>query len=252
MFDLTGKVAVVTGAAAGIGSAIAQRLVRAGAKVLIGDLTPFEDEARAWGCDFQLTDVGDPASLTALLERSVVLHGRLDILVSNAGIGEINAIENADIERANRLYKINALSTLTGIREAARRMKRGGSIVNLSSLSGVRVTPGWGEYAMTKAAIIAATQTAAVELGPRGIRVNAVCPGVVGTPGAIVAGGESLIKVMATVCPLGRMGTPEEIAAMVHFLASDDASYVTGQAYMVDGGWGLGTTVATLELAAGQ
>lgn len=252
LFDLTGKVAVVTGAASGIGAAIAQRLKRAGAAVLVADIVDARELAKGWGCDFRRTDVSDPAEVAAMLDQAMDVHGALDILVNNAAIANVHAMAEADIDRANRYYQVNALSVLAGIREAAKRMGRGGSIISIASLSGIRATPGWGEYAMSKAAVVAATQTAAIEYGPLGIRVNCVCPGGVRTPLAVAVNGDALDKAMKVLSPLGRIAEPEEIAAMVHFLASDDASYVTGQAYLVDGGWGLGTTLATIELALGQ
>jgi NAD(P)-dependent dehydrogenase (short-subunit alcohol dehydrogenase family) len=249
MFSLDDKVAVVTGGGSGIGAAIAQRLLRAGAHVLVADITDVADLVRGWGCDFRRTDVADEAQVAAMLDQAIAAHGRLDILVNNAAIANVHPIAEADLGRATRYFQVNALSVLAGIREGARRMEAGGSIVNIASLSGIRATPGWGEYAMSKAAVIAATQTAAVEFGPRGIRVNSVCPGGVHTPLAVAVNGDALDKVMKVLAPLGRIGQPEDIAAMVHFLASDDAAYVTGQAYLVDGGWGLGTSMATIDLA---
>jgi NAD(P)-dependent dehydrogenase (short-subunit alcohol dehydrogenase family) len=250
-FDLTGKVAVVTGAGSGIGAAIAQRLHQAGASVLVADIADAGDLARSWGCDFRRTDVSDPAEIAAMLDQAVDAHGKLDILVNNAAIANVHPMAEADIDRANRYFQVNALSVLAGIREAGKRMTAGGSIISTASLSGIRATPGWGEYAMSKAAVVSATQTAAIEFGPRGIRVNCVAPGGVHTPLAVAVNGDALDKVMKVLAPLGRIGQPEDIAAMVHFLASDDAGYVTGQAYLVDGGWGLGTTQATIELALG-
>ena len=248
-FDLTGKVAVVTGGASGIGAAIAQRLRKAGAKVLVADLTDAADLARSWDCDFRRTDVSDEAEVAAMLDQAIALHGRLDILVSNAAIANVHPMGEADLVRADRYFQVNALGALSGMREAAKRMEAGGSIISTASLSGLRGTPGWGEYAMSKAAVVAATQTAALEFGSKGIRVNAVCPGAINTPLAVAVNGDALDKAMKVLSPLGRIGQPDEIAAMVHFLASDDASYVTGQAYLVDGGWSVGTTMATIDLA---
>ncbi|MET0545890.1 MAG: SDR family oxidoreductase, partial [Caulobacterales bacterium] len=246
------RVAIVTGAGSGIGAAIAQRLRRAGASVLIADITDSADAARGWDCTFKRTDVSKPEEIAALLDEAMKQHGKLDILVNNAGIANVHSMAEADIDRANRYFQVNALSVLAGIREAGKRMNAGSSIISTASLSGVRGTPGWGEYAMSKAAIVAATQTAALEFGPRGIRVNAVCPGGVRTPLSVAVNGDALDKAMKALSPLGRIGEPEDIAAMVHFLASDDASYVTGQAYLVDGGWSIGTTMATIELALAE
>lgn len=249
MFELHGKVAIVTGAGSGIGAATAQRLRKAGATVLMADLKDATDLAGQWDCSFRQTDVSNEADLVGLVDHAVTQFGRLDVMVSNAGIANVHPMADADAARADRYFQVNALSVLVGMREAAKRMEAGGSIINIASLSGVRGTPGWGEYAMSKAAIVAATQTAALEFGPRGIRVNAVCPGGVRTPLAVEVNGDALDKAMQVLSPLGRIGRPEELAAMVHFLASDDASYVTGQAYLVDGGWSIGTTLATIEMA---
>lgn len=249
MFSLEGKVAVVTGGGSGIGEAIAQRLKRAGANVLVADWSDVGEKVKSWGCSYRKTDVSDEHQVAAMLDQAIEEYGKLDILVSNAGIANVHPMEEADLARATRYYQVNALGVLAGIREAAKRMGPGGSIINTASLSGVRATPGWGEYAMSKAAVVSATQTAAIELGPKGIRVNCVCPGGVRTPLAVEVNGEALDKAMAVLAPLGRIGEPEDIAAMVHFLATDDAGYVTGQAYLVDGGWSLGTTLATIGLA---
>jgi NAD(P)-dependent dehydrogenase (short-subunit alcohol dehydrogenase family) len=249
MFSLAGKVAVVTGGASGIGAAIAQRFKLAGASVLVADLTDATALVEGWGCDFRQTDVSDEAQVAAMLDQAIRTHGGLDILVNNAAIADVHAIAEADLARAARYYKVNTLSVLAGIREAARRMKSGGAIINIAALSAVRATPGWGEYAMSKAAVITLTETSALELGPMGLRVNCVCPGGIRTPLSVAINGDQLDKVMQVLAPLGRIGEPEEVAAMAHFLASDDASYVTGQAYLVDGGWALGTTSATIKLA---
>ncbi|MFD2580219.1 SDR family NAD(P)-dependent oxidoreductase [Novosphingobium colocasiae] len=246
MFDLTGKSIVVTGAASGIGAGTAQRLRRAGANVLIGDLADGAAQAAEWGCAFQRTDVSDPAQMTGLLDKAVELHGGLDVLVNNAAAAGVHNMAEADEARAERYFRINAMSVLVGMREAVKRMKPGGAIVNIASLSGARGTPGWGEYGMSKAAIISATQTAALEFGPLGIRVNAISPGGIATPLSISINGDALTRALEVLTPAGREGQPDDIAAAVHFLASSDASYITGQNLFVDGGWSIGTTVQTI------
>lgn len=248
-FSLENKVAVVTGGASGIGEATAKRLRQAGARVLVADLADAADKVKAWDCSFRKTDVSSEHEVAAMLDQAVEEYGRLDILVNNAAIANVHNMAEANLERANRYFQVNSLSVLAGIREAAKRMSAGGSIINTASLSGIRGTPGWGEYAMSKAAVVAATQTAALEFGGQGLRVNCVCPGGVRTPLAVEVNGDALDKAMSVLAPLGRIGEPDEIAAMIHFLASDDASYVTGQAFLVDGGWSVGTTVSTLGLA---
>lgn len=249
MFELQGKSIVVTGGGSGIGEATAKRLRQAGANVLVGDIADVAETVTGWDCAFRRVDVSDEAQMVGLLDDAVARFGKLDVLVNNAAIANVHPMAEADVPRAERYYRVNAMSVLCGMREAAKRMGPGGSIINLASLSAVQGTPGWGEYAMSKAAIIAATQHAAIEFGPSGLRVNAVCPGGVRTPLAVEVNGDALDKAMAVLAPLGRIGKPEEIAAMIHFLASDDASYVTGQAYHVDGGWSVGTSLATIGLA---
>jgi NAD(P)-dependent dehydrogenase (short-subunit alcohol dehydrogenase family) len=219
--------------------------------VLAVDVTDAAEVVKEWGCTFYRADVGNEKEVAAMLDEAVAQYGRLDILIANAGIADAHPILEADSDRALRYYRVNALGVLFGIREAATRMGSGGSIVTIGALSGCRGTPGWAEYAMSKAAVASATQTAAIELGPQGIRVNCVVPGGIETPLAVGIGGAGLYQTMKVLTPLGRIGKPEEVAAMAHFLASDDAGYVTGQAYLVDGGWSVGTTIGMMAVAGG-
>lgn len=249
MFGLDGKVAVVSGAGSGIGAAIAQRLRKAGAMVLAADIADVADRVAEWGCGYYRADVADEEDVAGMLDAAVARYGRLDILISNAGIADAHPITDANSDRALRYYQVNALGVMVGIREAAKRMESGGSIVNMGALSGCRGTPGWTEYAMSKAAVASATQTAAIELGPQGIRVNCIVPGGIETQLAVGIGGQGLYNTMKVLPPLGRIGQPDEVAAVAHFLASDDAGYVTGQSILVDGGWSAGTTVGVMDLA---
>lgn len=250
MFSLEGKVAIVTGAGSGIGAAIAQRFRAAGALVLAADINAdAESLARGWDCDFLQTDVGQPAQMAALCDAAVTRFGKLDILVSNAGIAAAAPIAEADEARSQRFWRVHILGVQMGIKEAAARMTTGGSIVNISSITAVRGFLQWGEYAATKAGIISLSQTAAVEYGPRGIRVNCIAPGIINTPLAMDEAPDMVARNASVFTLLGRIGRPEELAAAVHFMASDDASYVTGQTLLVDGGWSTGTSVKGIELA---
>ena len=247
-FDVEGKVAIVTGASSGIGAATAKRLSAAGAKVWAADVVePMQSE----GIRYRYTDVADPAQMAALCNEVVANDGRLDVMVNNAAVSSSHPIAEADATRAERFWRVNQLSVVSGIKEAAARMQAGGSIINISSITAVRGFFGWGEYAATKGAIIALTQTAAVEYGPAGIRVNCICPGIIDTPMALAEAADIVKKSTALFSQLGRVGRPEEVAAAIHFLASDDAGYVTGQSLLVDGGWSTGTSLKAMTLVNG-
>lgn len=247
-FDLTGKAAVITGGASGIGETTVKRFLAAGARVLVVDITDSAETVTAWGAAFRRTDVADPDDIAAALDHAIALFGGLDILVNNAGIAMHRMLEDVEPERNTRLFRVNAQGVIYGMAAAARRMRRGGSIVNTASEAGIAGMAGLVEYGATKGAVVAATYSAAMELGPRGIRVNAVCPGLVLTPLA-ARNASRLGRSGPLVAALERPAQPEEIAAAIHFLASDDASYVTGQALAVDGGWNAGTTMRTVDAA---
>lgn len=244
MFSLNGKVAIVTGGGSGIGWATAQRLKRAGAEVIVADIVDCRAEVAQWGGDFRQVDVGDGGQIAQLCDYAVAQYGRLDIMVNNAAVstGRLMADIDSD-ENSLRFWRINLLSAQTGTREAAARMTAGGSIVNLTSITALRGFPQWSEYGAAKGGVISMTQTAAVEYGPVGVRVNAVAPGIIDTPMAMREAPEMVEKNARVFAPLGRIGRPEELAAAIHFLVSDDASYITGQILSVDGGWSTGTSL---------
>lgn len=249
MIDLTGKVAVVTGAASGIGAAIAKRFVAAGASVVAADIADAAVAVEGWECRFRRTDVSVPSEVAALCDDAVHAFGGLDIMVNNAGIARAAMLADFDPAVSERFWRVHILGVQAGIKEAAARMKRGGAIVNISSITAMRGFVSWGEYAATKAGIISLTQTASVEYGPAGIRVNCVAPGIIDTPLAMDEAPDMVARNAAVYTQLGRIGTPDELAAAVHFMASDDASYVTGQTLLVDGGWSTGTSIKGIELA---
>ena len=250
---LEGKVAVVTGAAQGIGRAIALRLAREGAAVLVNDLDQAGSDAVA--TDISRTgrsisidgDVSRQETWDRIVGAAVKELGRLDVLVNNAGI--IAPIPWGTITAGDwdRTIAVNARSVLLGIQAASAVMEAGACIVNMSSIAGRGAPTLSPPYAASKAAVISLTISAARTLAPRGIRVNAVCPGVIdtalnwgldeilGQQGQGLPPGEFLRRRVETV-PLGRIGTPEDVAAAVAFLAGPDASYITGQSLNVDGG----------------
>jgi NAD(P)-dependent dehydrogenase (short-subunit alcohol dehydrogenase family) len=209
MFDLKSRTAIVTGGGSGIGAATAQRLHKAGARVIVADISDVRRQVTEWGCVFRRTDVGDPAEVAALCDHALELSGRLDIMVNNAGIASGHPLAEADAERSARFWRVNAMGVQMGIKEAAARMKTGGAIVNISSITAVRGFAQWGEYAATKGAIISLTLTAAIEYGGAGIRVNCICPGIIDTPLAMSEAATIVDKTTAIFSLLGRVGRPE-------------------------------------------
>lgn len=242
---LAGRVALVTGASRGIGAAIAKGLVAAGATVwlaartegsLDADLATLNalgaGEARAL-----YFDVADPAAIKQAFGAIQKADRRLDVLVNNAGILKASMIEMASVEMMDETYQVNLRSVLVASQYAARLMARsgGGAIINLTSIMGAQGFAGQAVYAASKAGVIGVTKSLAKEFAARQIRVNAIAPGAIDT--ALI---ESLSdeKRQATVASIGmgRLGTPEDVAGLSVFLASDAASYITGQVIGVDGG----------------
>ena len=238
---LEGKVAIITGAARGQGEAEARLFVAEGAKVVLADVLdePGElvakelgDAARYVHCDISSED--DWATLVAAAEEL----GPLDVLVNNAAILHVSAIADTTVEQYRRVIEINQIGTFLGMRSVIEPMKRagGGSIVNISSIDGITAKANLFAYGSTKAAVRLMTKTAAFELGPFGIRVNSVHPGGVFTP-MIGDVPKDIFDMGHMQLPLARAADPREIATMVLFLASDEASYCTGGEFVVDGGW---------------
>lgn len=231
---LANKIALVTGAARGIGRAIAQVFRNEGATVAICDLDAQGE--LAWHTDISRED--DVRTLFAEVRQR---FGRLDVLVNNAGVGLARPVVETTLEEWNRVIGVNLTGTFLCCREAARIMseQRGGSIVNLSSITAETGGVGRGAYGASKSGVNALTRVLAVELAPFGVRVNAIQPGPVATELAGRMHDARTVAEYKARIPFARYGSEEEIARVVLFLASDDASYVTGQALNVDGGFNM-------------
>lgn len=252
LFDLSGKVAIVTGGALGIGQAIARRLAEAGAAVVIADINleaarATADEIAGRGAKaFALrADASRVEEAQATVRQTVEQFGRLDILVNDAGIFPFTPALELTEAQWDRVLSLNLKGAFFHAQAAAKQMiaqGSGGAIVNIASVDGLHPTGALAHYDASKAGLIMVTKSLAKELGPRGIRVNAIAPGGVQTPGVAAisapqpgAGSEQPTDPMAAI-PLGRIGQPDEIATVALFLASPAASYMTGSLVVADGG----------------
>jgi 3alpha(or 20beta)-hydroxysteroid dehydrogenase len=242
---LEGKVALITGAASGQGAAEARRFVREGASVVVADVD--EPGGRAVATElgeqgvFVPLDVAEESHWAAALDLTVAAFGGVDVLVNNAGVGfPPRRIEEERPEEHERVLKTNLHGVYLGMRAVVPLMagRGGGSIVNISSIDGLSGVAGMTSYAASKFAVTGMTRTAALELGRRNIRVNSVHPGVIETPMVASAPPEMQARLQRLLDrqPIPRMGRPDEVAALVLFLASDESSYCTGAQFVIDGG----------------
>jgi 3-oxoacyl-[acyl-carrier protein] reductase len=240
----SGKVAIVTGASRGIGAAIAARLARDGFSVVVnyaGSQAPAEAlvrkiEAAGGRALAARADVADPAAVASMFEAAAAAFGGVDVLVNNAGIMKLAKLADSDDALFDSQVAVNLKGTFNALREAARRLRNGGRIVNFStSVVGLRLET-YGVYAATKAAVEAMTPILARELRGRSITVNAVAPGPTATDLFLDGKSPELVERMAKMNPLERLGTPDDIAACVAFLVGPDGSWVNGQVLRANGG----------------
>ena len=251
MFSLDGRNAFVTGGTSGIGKAVAESFIAHGARVVVADITDGNDVAESMGAAFLHVDVSDEQSVANALHQSVeLLGGNLDAVVLNAGVGDVGpTFEETDQALIEKVTKINHWGVMYGLKHSPQHMNDGGSIISTSSMAAFINVPGAGVYSAGKRAVISMTEMAALELGSRGIRVNAVCPGYTATA---MGSGEEGRKLCEAFTALGRVATVEDMAGVYVFLASDASSYMTGQALKVDGGWQCGPTSNLLEMVTGS
>ena len=235
-FDLAGKRALVTGAASGIGRAVAERLEAAGAFVFYTDLSETAPDGVPLK-NYRQLDVTDEAAFAAL--ASELKQIRLDILVSNAGIAiEEGLLEQIDVKSVRQTLNVNLMGSMLVMKYLGPLVVDGGSIIHTASAAASLAMPEFGSYAASKAGVSAIVRVGAIELGRRNVRVNAICPGTIETP--MTGADDDEARFAKSAAPLARIGKTDDLIGLYHFLASDEAGYLTGQSIYVDGGLSAG------------
>jgi NAD(P)-dependent dehydrogenase (short-subunit alcohol dehydrogenase family) len=253
-FSIEGKVAAITGAARGIGRAIALRFAQAGAKVVVSDrelddVQRVADEIKAAGGDALALQahVGRSDDLAALVTQTVEAFGRLDVAVNNAGTNPyFGPLLGADEGQVEKTLDVNLKGVFRGCKAVAPQMEKqgGGKIINIASVAGLRPGPGMGIYSISKAAVIMLTQVLGVELGPANIQVNAIAPGVIKTRfSKVVWQKPEVAEPALETLPSSRFGEPEDVASLALYLASPASDFVTGAVFVVDGGQSVVTPI---------
>ncbi len=237
----TGARVIVTGGARGIGARIAERFAAEGATLAVLDRLsgPGLAQAESMGAWFGEVDLAEPESTRAAMTSAIGELGGVDVLVNNAGVLEFGTVLDTTVEAWDRAFAVNTRAMLLTTQVAARSMidaGRGGAIINLASMAGKYGGANEAAYAASKAAVIALTRVTALELGEHGIRANSLCPGYVLTEMGAATRTQEMVDLWSSYSPLGRLGTPDDVAGLALFLASADGSYLTGQAVNVTGG----------------
>ncbi|MFJ9629078.1 SDR family NAD(P)-dependent oxidoreductase [Streptomyces sp. NPDC101175] len=255
MGKLDGRVVIVTGAARGQGEQEARLFAAEGAKVVVADVLDGQGEALAaeLGASYVHLDVGEEADWIAAVRAAKETYGRVDGLVNNAGILRFNSLVDTPLDEFMQVVRVNQVGCFLGIKTVAAAMEDGGTIVNTASYTAVTGMAAVGTYTATKHAILGLTRVAALELAGRRIRVNAVCPGAVDTamsnPARLDPDADpeemtrALDELYRKLVPLGRIGRADEVARLALFLSCEDSSYITGQPFVIDGGWLAGVSV---------
>jgi 3alpha(or 20beta)-hydroxysteroid dehydrogenase len=250
MSRLSGKVALITGAARGQGAAEARLFAEEGAAVVVTDVLDEQGEtlaamlrSRGWPAGYRRLDTASPEHWRSAIDHVREAHGRLDVLVNNAGVAQRSGLLDTSLDEWETVLRINLTGAFIGIQAAAALMGRGGSIVNVSSIAGAI---GWRPpaYTASKWGLRGLTHSAALELVERGIRVNVILPGAIDTP--FLHGRPELVDALTQLTPMQRAGSADEVARLALFLASDESSFITGSEFVIDGGFVTGA--AALEL----
>ncbi len=247
MFSLEGKKAFITGGTSGIGRAVAERFIRAGAEVVIvGRREEGTSIANDIGAIFFQADVTQEENLIAALKHAEQQLGKLDILINNAGLDNNGPlIEEQDLTELRRCFSLNFDAMYALFIHGPKHMTDGGAIVATSSVAGAFIDlPTYSQYSASKAAIASVVRTAALELAPRGIRVNAVCPGSIESE--MLPPNHPEIPLVEVLSPMARIGTPDDVVGLYHFLVADESRYITGQKIAVDGGISAGVSLGVL------
>ena len=241
-FSISGKRILVTGGGSGIGLALAKRFLNADASVAIADIQDCTELASSIGATYVKVDVQDGASVQNAFKTATDKMGKLDVLINNAGIGDLpGTLEEGDPKDWEKILKINVIGVMNGLKYGPRFMNDGGCIINTSSQAAMTKVVAMEPYAASKSAVISLTQVAALELADRGIRVNAVCPSNTKTPMMMNSEDAEYSELMSQICcPMGRAAETEDMVGVFHFLATEEARFINGQAIVVDGGWTAG------------
>lgn len=253
MHSLQNKLAVITGGTSGIGLEVARNFIACGAQVVVCSRTDKQELAREIGATFFKVDVADEQQVNQFLATVEERFGKIDVLVNNAGIAlDLENMASTASGDMQKILDVNTCGVWYALKYAPRHMRDGGSIINTGSVAGSGVTSeGNAEYAMSKAAVGYMTRTAAIELGDRHIRVNAVCPGLIAGTGMMTEdNGGATARFCSTLTALGRMGRLDEVAGIYNFLASDSSSFITGQEIRIDGGMTAGRSKFTAAAIA--
>jgi NAD(P)-dependent dehydrogenase (short-subunit alcohol dehydrogenase family) len=238
------KVAIITGAKQGIGFGIAKILAKSGFNIVISDINQVDSDNSADQIKFDgikvvgiACDVSNKEQVDSLINQTLEKFGRLDVLVNNAGVYPFKTFQDLKVEDWERVMDINLKGVFLTSKAASKVLPAGGRIINISSIASIIGFQGLSHYCASKAGVNGFTRALALELAPKNITVNTVLPGAIATPGAQMS--EDIQQQTISNIPLQRIGTPDDIANMVEFLASDKSSYITGQEFIVDGGWTL-------------